>query len=261
MTPREQFIAWLNDAYSTELALIPVLENHAEDAREYPEIYNRDMQHAEETRHQAERLERMITSLGGRVSTVKSVIGKLFGAGQSISTEFFQDELTKNFLSDYAAEHFEIASYKALIATAEQIGEHQCIPILEEILREEQAMARWIEERLPFAVRVGLEKTTSSNYETGRGSQKTYRKTRRQGYNGRTQRSSLITPLLIGGGIGAAAILLTQQNKKTKTRSFREESNPALIDDHTTGLTTSRVMVSTEETRNQMAKASGSSGL
>ena len=36
MSPqKEQFIAWLNDAYSTELALMPVLKNHAADAEEY----------------------------------------------------------------------------------------------------------------------------------------------------------------------------------------------------------------------------------
>ncbi|MBA3631835.1 MAG: DUF892 family protein [Acidobacteria bacterium] len=104
----------------------------------------------------------MITQLGGSVSTVKSMMGSLMGAGQSISTEFFRDELAKNFLSDYAAEHFEIASYKALIATAEQIGEHECIPVLEEILSEEEAMARWLEERIPFAVRESLKKTSSA---------------------------------------------------------------------------------------------------
>ncbi len=163
MTPREQFIAWLNDAHSTELALIPVLKNHANDAQDYPEIYERNMQHLEETRRQAELLEDMITSLGGSVSTVKSAIGSLFGVGQSVSTELFQDEITKNFLSDYAAEHFEIASYKALIATAEQIGEHQVIPTLQQILREEEAMARWIEEHLGMAVSIGLRKTTGAS--------------------------------------------------------------------------------------------------
>ena len=162
MTPKEQFIAWLNDAYSMELALIPVLENHANDAKDYLEIHERDLQHAEETRRQAEQLKSLIEQLGGNVSTVKSIIGSLFGTGQSVSTELFRDELIKNFLSDYAAEHFEIASYKALIATAEQIGEHQCIPVLEGILQEEEAMARWIEERLPLAVGESLKKTAAA---------------------------------------------------------------------------------------------------
>ena len=167
MTPREQLIAWLNDAYSTEMSLIPVLENHAKDAENYPEIRDRDLQHAEETRRQAERLEGIITGLGGSVSTVKSTIGSLLGTVQSVSTGMFRDELAKNFLSDYAAEHFEIASYKALIATAEQLGEQTIIPTLEESLREEEAMARWIEERLPMAVRLTLNQITRNAAASG----------------------------------------------------------------------------------------------
>lgn len=206
MSPqKEQFIAWLNDAYSTELALMPVLKNHAADAEEYPEIHDRNMRHLEETRRQAERLEQLITSLGGKVSTAKSLFGTMLGQGQSISTEFFQDEITKNFLSDYAAEHFEIASYKALIETARQIGEHQCIPVLEEILREEEAMARWIEDHLPLAIRIGLEKTTTSN--GGR------RRRRSSGFYGKLQQNQTLSTVVIGGAIGAVALYLMNSNK------------------------------------------------
>jgi ferritin-like metal-binding protein YciE len=210
MSPqKEQFIAWLNDAYSTELALMPVLENHAADAEEYPEIHDRNLHHLEETRHQAERLEHLITSLGGKVSTTKSLFGTLLGKGQSISTEFFQDEITKNFLSDYAAEHFEIASYKALIETARQIGEHQCIPVLEEILQEEEDMAHWIEEHLPLAIRIGLEKTTSNG---GR------RRARSSGFYGKVKENKGVSSVVIGGAIAATALYLMQSNKNQQGR-------------------------------------------
>jgi len=148
MTANEQLIAWLNNAYSMEKALIPVLENHAKDAENYPEVRERDLQHAEETRRQAERLEGCIKELGGSVSSVQSAIGGITGMMQSVSTGIFRDELVKNFIMDYAAEHFEIAAYKSLIATAQAIGEQRIIPVLQENLREEEAMAQWIEERL-----------------------------------------------------------------------------------------------------------------
>lgn len=205
MNPRkEQFIAWLNDAYSTELALMPVLKNHAKDAADFPEIRDRNLQHLEETRRQAERLKKLITNLGGKVSTAKSLFGTMLGQGQSISTEFFQDEITKNFLQDYAAEHFEIASYKGLIETARQIGEHQCIPVLEEILREEEAMARWIEQHLPLAIRIGLERTADSN---GRSRRKA------SGFYGKLQKNPVLSTALIGSAIGAAALYFMQANK------------------------------------------------
>jgi ferritin-like metal-binding protein YciE/gas vesicle protein len=213
MTPKEQFIVWLNDAYSTELALIPVLKNHANDAVDYPEIHDRNMQHLEETRRQAEQVKRLIEQLGGQVSTAKSIFGTLFGQGQSVSTEFFRDEITKNFLADYAAEHFEIASYKALIATARQIGEHQCVPVLEGILREEEAMARWIEERLPLAVQIGLTKTTTSN-ATGR------RASNRRGSAKRSKLTPTLSTVLIGGAaVGAAAVLLSRSSSGQEGKS------------------------------------------
>src|SRR4028118_2098882 len=105
MTEKELFISWLNDAYSTELAMMPVLENHAKHARDYPEIHRHNLRHLAETRRQAEAVKHLIENLGGKVSTAKSIVGKMGGLGQSITSEFFSDELIKNFLSDYAAEH------------------------------------------------------------------------------------------------------------------------------------------------------------
>jgi hypothetical protein len=133
----------------------------------------------------------------------------MLGMGNSISTEFFQDEITKNFLQDYAAEHFEIASYKGLIETARQIGEHQCIPILEGILREEEVMARWIEEHMPLAIRIGLEKTTQSG---GR------RRSSNRSFYGKLQNNQALSTIVIGGAIGAAALYFMRQNQNQHTR-------------------------------------------
>jgi ferritin-like metal-binding protein YciE len=43
----------------------------------------------------------------------------------------------------------EIASYKVLIAAAEAAGDMQTARTCEQILKEEEAMARWMEEHLP----------------------------------------------------------------------------------------------------------------
>lgn len=228
MTRKEQFIAWLNDAYSTEIAMIPVLQNHAADAEEYPEIRKRDLQHLEETRRQAEQLKNLIQQLGGKVSTSKTILGKIIGMGQSVSTEFFSDQITKNFLADYAAEHFEIASYKALIATAEQIGEHQCIPVLEGILREEEAMARWIEEHLPLAVRIGLEKTTTAGSR-----RRASRSTAQTVYNAVKPGGGTLGTILIGSAVGAAAIYFIGQNRNKGKEQLHTRRDRELDSSHT----------------------------
>ena len=54
MAHKELLITWLNDVYRVETALIPILENHAKDAKNHPDIQARNQQHIEETRRHAE---------------------------------------------------------------------------------------------------------------------------------------------------------------------------------------------------------------
>jgi ferritin-like metal-binding protein YciE len=67
----------------------------------------------------------------------------------------------KNALADYASEHFEIACYRALIAAAEEADEARLIPLLEETLSEEEAMAEWLAERIPQAARHSVTRTAA----------------------------------------------------------------------------------------------------
>jgi ferritin-like metal-binding protein YciE len=63
-----------------------------------------------------------------------------------------QDEILKNSFANYAFEHFEIASYRALIEMAGAAGDQQAIPLLQESLQEEIAMAEWAGQNLPDVV-------------------------------------------------------------------------------------------------------------
>ncbi|MGQ0562682.1 MAG: ferritin-like domain-containing protein [Gemmatimonadota bacterium] len=150
---REVLIAWLNDAHAMEQAQVPVLENHARDAQAIPDIRARDQQHAEETRRHADLVRGCLEQLGERPSTAKSLLGSMIGNVQSVATGAFQDELVKNFLMDYASENLEIASYNALITAARDLGEENIARTCEQILRDEEAMADWLETNLPRAVR------------------------------------------------------------------------------------------------------------
>jgi ferritin-like metal-binding protein YciE len=156
-TPEErQLLAWLNDAYAMEKAQVPILENHANDARRHPDVRERDLQHLEETKQHAKDVRRCIEHLGEKPSVTKKMIGRITGAMESVSTEPFQDEIMKNFLMDYAAEHFEIACYRSLIAAAHEAGHPKIARVCEEILEEEQDMADWLQDHLPVAVQITL---------------------------------------------------------------------------------------------------------
>ena len=182
------------------------------------------MLHLEETRRQAERLETMIQNLGAKVSRVKTAIGTISGMGQSISTEFFSDELIKNFLADYSAEHLEIASYVSLIATARQIGEDQCVPVLEEILAEERAMARWLEEHIPMATAESLRVSASE-------SDKKHRKNsgrRKKGVAAWLIQPAVLVPLLTAG---AGATLLWRLAPGKNGGNGSRVGNESLVND------------------------------
>jgi ferritin-like metal-binding protein YciE len=153
----EQLITWLNSAYSMEQALAQVLENHAKDAKDVPWVQQRDEQHLVETRRHADRVRECLELLGTKPSAMKSMIGNVTGMFQGASTGMYRDEIVKNFLADYAAEHFEIASYKSLIAAAESLGHTQIAMICREILRDEEAMAQWLEQNIPEVTRMFLQ--------------------------------------------------------------------------------------------------------
>lgn len=149
---KEQLVTWLDDAYSMERALEKVLEQHAKDAEGNAEVHERVTRHIEETRRQAETVKGCVEELGGSVSRPKKAFANFFGAGQGMMNKPLQDTMVKNAIADYAAEHFEIASYRALIDAAEQLGESQVAEKLRPILRQEQDMARFLEQHLPPAV-------------------------------------------------------------------------------------------------------------
>jgi ferritin-like metal-binding protein YciE len=159
--PRETLIGWLNDAYAMEKGLVQVLENHANDVKDRPDMYRRIAQHLEETKMHAERVRDCVQQLGGDVSTMKTAMGAVSGFFQGRSTGASPDELVKNALADYASEHLEIASYRALIVAARALGEQHVVQVCEGILRDEEEMARWLEQNLPMVVQEYLGQTSS----------------------------------------------------------------------------------------------------
>lgn len=156
MSTREQVVDWLNDAYAMEQALEETLRLHATDAKDHPDLAERLEQHAEETRAQAETVRSCIEKLGGKVSGTKSAFANVVGAIQGMVNKPMSDTMLRNGVADYAAEHFEIATYRALIEACENIGEPEIVEQLTRILHQEEAMARFLEEKLPVTVQNAL---------------------------------------------------------------------------------------------------------
>lgn len=146
-------VAWLNDAYAIEQALIPILQNYAKDVEtEMPGAVGRIRQDIEETRTHGERVAEWLRELG-ESSSVKSVLSSVFGAVHSVTTGLFSDEALKNGLSDCAVEHFEVVCYRALAEAVRELG-HQGLAVrCEQNMREDAAMAQWLNDQLPNIVK------------------------------------------------------------------------------------------------------------
>ncbi len=158
METRKHLTDWLRDAHAMEEKAESLLKRQAERLEHYPEMKARIEQHIEETRSQAQRLEECINRVNGGTSTVKDATAKMMANMEAIMNAAAGDEVVKNAISSYSFEHLEIASYRSLIAAAEAAGEDYVAQVCRDILKEEEAMASWIEENLDTVTRTFLER-------------------------------------------------------------------------------------------------------
>lgn len=153
---KDLLVSWLRDAHAMEKGLIPVLEDHAEHADGHPEVQRRISQHKTETERHAQLVEECLESLGSDSSGGKDLVGRMMLAPQSKISASANDTMVKDSLMDFAVEHFEIASYRALVKAAEAMGETRIADTCRQILSEEEDMARFLDEHLSPAVEASL---------------------------------------------------------------------------------------------------------
>lgn len=153
MANNEPLLSWLNDAYAMERSIVEVLERQVDDAKQHPDIQAKIREHLEATKRHADLDKSCIERLGGSTSAIKSGMAKLGGAMQGMGTKFADDKLVKDALQDYSTEHMEIASYRAIMIAAEEAGDQETLRVCQQILPDEEAMARWLDQNLPNVVR------------------------------------------------------------------------------------------------------------
>jgi ferritin-like metal-binding protein YciE len=149
-TAEERLMEWLRDAHAAEEQAETMLTGMANRIENYPELKARIEQHIQETKRQAELIRGCIERRGGSTSTIKDAGAKLLAMGQAMSGMFVGDEVMKGSIASTAFEAMEVASYKILIATAEQVGDMETRRVCEQILREEEAMEDWLKQNLPM---------------------------------------------------------------------------------------------------------------
>lgn len=154
---QDHFANWLRDAHAMEEQAVTMLAAQAKRIENYPLLKARIEQHLAETKQQVVALQKLLDKLPNRrMSMLKDVTGRLTATLQVLGGALTQDEVVKGAMAAYAFEHVEIATYRVLIAAADELGETEAQAVFEGILEEEMAMASWLQDNLDDTTRLFL---------------------------------------------------------------------------------------------------------
>jgi len=145
---RDIFIDGLRNAHAMETQARELMERQSERLTDYPEVKSRVQTHLHETEGQLQRLERCLSSLGESTSTMKDTAQSFMGNMMALGHSMAGDEILKNTFANNAFEHFEIAAYKSLLTLCGPAGADSARGLLEQSLKEEEAMASWVDQNV-----------------------------------------------------------------------------------------------------------------
>jgi ferritin-like metal-binding protein YciE len=140
-TAGEHLMHWLRDAHAMEKQAIESVENQIGRLKNYPELRNWADEHVRAAERHRELIKQCIERRGGSTSTLKNVTMAVIGKIQELTGAVMSDEVLKNVLGDYSFKHYQIASYKSLIAAAEAANDSETKQVCEGIVTTYQQQA------------------------------------------------------------------------------------------------------------------------
>jgi ferritin-like metal-binding protein YciE len=160
-----KLIQYLNEAYGKEKELETALQAHIGMTTKAP-YKKRLQQHLKETKAHARQVERRIKQLGGKAeavpapgpigdaaSAVTSAASKAVSAAKgplhAIRGTGENEKMLKNAKTEFSEEHNEIATYTAIEALAETVGDKDTVRLARGIRREEERMAKFLAGQIP----------------------------------------------------------------------------------------------------------------
>ena len=157
-----KLVQYLIEAYGKERELERSLQAHIAMTDRKP--YKKRLQaHLKETKQHAKLVERRARKLGAGgliTDAVKegSALVKqaaALGKGQlhAVRGSGLEEKLLKNAKTEYSEEHEEIATYTAIEALAEEVGDKETAKIARQIRRDEEKMANFIARQIPVLTR------------------------------------------------------------------------------------------------------------
>ena len=155
-SPKDLFIHELADIFDAEQKLSKMLPTLAQQSNS-DEVKQAFEQHEQETLLQISNLEQCFHALGvtPETSPCQAVAGMKAEHDSFMKEKPSADVLTLfNLGAGAKSEYYEIASYKGLIEQATLLGQMQCVQLLEQNLKQEEAMAEKVQQ---LSHKLGLE--------------------------------------------------------------------------------------------------------
>lgn len=152
MKTKDELIDWLKDAYAMEKAMEMALGKQINNEKVSQRMREQASIHYTETQGHAQAVHDCLHALGADISLLKNMTAQGIEFAKSSTSMFTRDERVKDAIAAYASEHFEIACYSALRAAAKTAGIPQIVSMCDAILKEELAMAEWLQSNLPNVV-------------------------------------------------------------------------------------------------------------
>jgi ferritin-like metal-binding protein YciE len=146
-TPRELFVHELADAMSAEHIILGMLPELAKEARN-PEVKQVIQEHERETKQQVKNIEQAFKQLGEEPEpTTCHAAEGLKKEHEALHEEQPTPDILEmaNLAGAAKTEHYEIATYTALVQMARDLGEREVAALLKENLDQEKAMAKRVQ--------------------------------------------------------------------------------------------------------------------
>jgi ferritin-like metal-binding protein YciE len=165
-----KLIQYLAEAYGKEKELETALQSHI--AMTTRDAYKKRLkEHLKETKGHGRQLERRIKQLGGGGQTLQSLTGRAMAAAKGpmhvLRGTGEQEKMLKNAKTEYSNEHEEIATYTAIEALAERVGDRDTAKLARGIRRDEQRMANFLERLIPQLTRAVATEAIPSDQRNG----------------------------------------------------------------------------------------------
>jgi ferritin-like metal-binding protein YciE len=179
---RDLYLEQLQDLYNAEQQLIKALPKMAK-AASSDELIGAIENHLEETKIQAERIERICEKMGKKASgkKCKAMEGLIKEGSETLGEDMAEELKDAAIIADaQRVEHYEIAGYGCVRAYATTLGDDEAASLLAQTLGEEKAAdtkLNKIAEEINFGLSEADEETEAAEDErrtikAGRGSRR-----------------------------------------------------------------------------------------